>query len=474
MRDKTFASFPRLLLRVLLTLSLWLLSDRTAHAADDARRPFQPFELALLGDPQIGYGPGGEYADAARFRALVGALNEKGPPLVLIPGDLVQGRSFWQRWAFDRALSKLQARALLAPGNHDVVDMDSLRAYRAAYGRDYYDVVQNDCAFVVLNSETARSRRISSSEFDAQWRFIEGTLAKHHALGRRHIVLVGHRPPFVSEEDEMDSERNWPAETRTRLLALAKRHGVRWFLAGHLHRNHTATVPDGLNVVVVAGTSRTFDQSPVGYRRFRVEADRLTHEWVQVAPAPAPPFTVPGFREWTPRLFDFSLRHWILTLLYLGAAFAAWVTGKRLSRRGAKSPRGGNLWQAIGIVLFALGANMQLDVDELLRDTGRAAAKITGIEPIRHVITGTGLVIVTVFGVVWLARRWSASARSRRTTVALALVTVPGAWFVLSTISHHDIGMVFDEGWWDVLNTLALAGIATCALFERRGALRTA
>jgi 3',5'-cyclic AMP phosphodiesterase CpdA len=442
---------------VLLLLGLLCLSRRTfaAPPADG----FEPFSFALLGDPQIGYGPGGELSDAKRFQAVVDDLNFRKLPFVVIPGDLVQDRTFWQRFAFERVFGDLATRALLIPGNHDVVDGATLASYRAAHGNDYYDFVHNGCAFVMLNSETARDADISPTEFEAQWRFIETTLAKHHAAARRHIVLVAHRPPFVHDEQEEGTTRNWPLETRSRLLALARQYGVRWFLAGHLHVTLTTLKPDGLSIAVAAGTSRNFDDSPIGYRLFRVDADRLSDRFVEVLPPVRQPFTVPGFSEWTPRLFDFSVRHWVLTLLYVGAGALAYRAARgRHSKAGAAR----DTWLGIAALCFFLGANMQLDLDELLREIGRIAAKLTGIHPIRHVITGAGLIVALGAVAWWLSRRLR-TFENRLTTLALAMCGVPTAWFVLSAISHHDIGMLFDETWWDLLVLAALGVIAVCA-----------
>jgi 3',5'-cyclic AMP phosphodiesterase CpdA len=461
---------PRSFAVVLLLLGFLGVSPRALSAppADG----FEPFSFALLGDPQIGYGPGGELSDAKRFQAVVDDLNFRKLPFVVIPGDLVQDRTFWQRFAFDRVFGDLTTRALLIPGNHDVVDEATLASYRAAHGKDYYDFVHGDCAFVMLNSETARDSGISRSEFDAQWRFIETTLAKHRAAARRHILLVGHRPPFVHEEEEEETSRNWPLETRARLLSLARENGVKWFLAGHLHVMHTLLKPEGLSIAVAAGTSRNFDDSAIGYRLFRVEADRVSDRFVEVLPPVRQPFTVPGFSEWTPRLFDFSVRHWILTLLYAGAGALAYRTARgRQSKAGSTR----DTWLGIALLCFFLGANMQLDLDELLRETGRIAAKLTGIHPIRHVITGAGLVVGLGAVAWWLSRRLRTYA-NRTTTLALATCGIPTAWFVLSAISHHDIGMLFDETWWDLLVLVALGVIAVCAhrVHGRAAARRTA
>lgn len=452
--------------RLAATLLMGVLSLGAASAQPNAG--FKSFEFALLGDPQIGYGPGAEYADAGRFSQIVDHVNAQGLPLAIIAGDLVQDRSLWQHWIFNWTLRRLQPHVLLAAGNHDVVDSASLEAFRRRHGKDYFDAVIHDVAFIVVDSETARDERISAAEFAAQWDFIARSLATHRKAGRRHIVLVMHRPPFVDDESEAASEQNWPPATRTRLLALAREHGVRWILAGHLHRTHLVEAHDGLRIVVGAGSARSFDRSPVAYHRFRVGHEGLSHEHVVVAPPPPEPFSVPGLRGWTPRLFDPSLRHWIFTLLYAAVGFSALLTARRLTQRPGVQSGPARLWRGVALALFAFGANMQLDVDELLSELLRIAARGAGVHDIRHWLSAIVLLGAYIAAALWLARASRGALVGRATTMALALLMVPSTWFALSAISHHRIGMLFNEGWWDLLVLAALGGIAVSAGRIRR------
>ncbi|MFI5306851.1 MAG: metallophosphoesterase family protein [Polyangiales bacterium] len=432
---------------------------------------FEPFSFALVGDPQIGYGRGGEYEDARRFERIGASINARKVPLTLIAGDLVQDRDLFQHWLFGLMRARIGGRVALVPGNHDVVDAASLRAFRGRHGHDYYDFVVHDCAFVAIDSETARERKISSVEHDRQWAFLETALAAHHRAGRTHIVLLMHRPPFVESESEPSSDRNWPRETRDKLLALARRYGVRWILAGHLHETRNATTTDGIQVVVSAGSARSFDRSPIAYRLFHVQRDRISHELVVVAPFPGEPFSVPGLPEWTPRLFDFSLRHWLFVLMYVLAGAQALMAARVLAKRtDLVSRASASLWRVVAVALFVLGANMQLDLDEALREIGRIAAKLVGLYRIRHLLTGAGLVVLMVTGALLLGRFYVRTGRDRALTIALGMLAVPSAWFVLSAISNHYLEMVLSEMWWDLLITLALATIALCARGARRAA----
>jgi serine/threonine-protein phosphatase CPPED1 len=422
---------------------------------------FEPFEFALLGDPQIGFGPGAEYGDAARMVQVVDHIAAHGFPVSVVAGDLVQDRSLWQHWAYGRAARGLPGRVLLVPGNHDVVDRASLQDWRQRHGPDYHDAMFRNVAFVLLNSETLRDRGISPLENAAQWAFLERSLATHHAEGRTHIVLVMHRPPFVEREDEGEEEANWPPESRARLLALARAHGVRWILAGHLHRTALIEARDGLRILVGAGTALSFDRSPVAYHRLRVERTEITFEQVVVAPPPAEPFSVRGLSGWTPRLFDPSLRHWIFTLAYALVGALAW----RASQRSEGSAK--RLWRTIGLLLLALGANMQLDVDELVSEAGRIAAKLIGVYALRHLITGAAALAVACSAALLFMRSWTRARQERAALAALALLAPSLAWFCLSAISHHGWGMLFNEGWWDLLILAALIGIAACAARQR-------
>lgn len=428
----------------------------------DGAKSTGSFDFALLGDPQIGYGRGGEYADAGRFAKVIESINQSKLPLSIIAGDLVQDRSIWQEWTFDGMLSRLQGKVVLAVGNHDVVDEGSLVSYRARHGKDYFDVVYENTAFIVLDSETARDRGISGTEFDAQWAFLEKKLVEHQGALRDHIVLVMHRPPFVYTEDEDGKGENWPVDTRNRLLSLARKHGVRYILAGHLHRTAEIKTQDGIQILVSAGSARSFDQSPIAYYRVHVDETGLSHQLVKVAPAPAEPFSVPGLREWTPRIFDFSVRHWIFSILYALSGFFALRASRALKGQGQDIPKQ-TLWLGIALLLFFFAANMQLDFDELIGEIGRIVAKVSGVFAVRHLITAVAALVVAAGSAVWLFRLYARSTRDRQVPLALSMLAIPTAWFCLSVISNHTIGMLFNEMWWDSLILVAMIVLCVVA-----------
>ncbi|HWP05582.1 MAG TPA: metallophosphoesterase [Polyangiaceae bacterium] len=464
-RSQTTKALSALLAAALALLATLLLTRpvRAESAPDGAATP-GALDFVLLGDPQIGYGIGGDWADGSRFRQVLAAVDASRPALAVVAGDLVQHRSFWQWWIFDRALKGSRTKSLLVAGNHDVVSEGSLASFRASYGADHYRYAAGPVTFLVLDSEVMRSPELSASEHDEQWRWFEKTLAGEPPQQR--VFLVAHRPPFANGEDEPESAQNWPPPARQRLLAAMRKHRVGWFLAGHLHARRTLHTNDGITIVVEPGSARSFDASVIGYRAFHVAGDRVEEKLVKVLDAPSPPFAVPGFPGWTPRIFDFSIRHWLFTLAYVAAGALALRTARGL--RAAKVTATLGVWGAIAAALFFFGANMQLDFDEAITEIGRVGAKVIGIYKVRHLITGTALALGCAAGAWWLARRFLASPRDRATTLALASLTIPTAWFCLSTISHHSLGMVLSEETWDVLTVLAFVAIGGAALVALR------
>ena len=419
------------------------------------------WRFAVLGDPQIGYGQGGLYGDYGRLKAVIDDINKRDIDLVVIPGDFVQDRARSQRWAFNLAIRNIDARILLAPGNHDVLDRESLRAFRKHYGEDYFFAEHKNASFIVINSETARSPNLSPGEYSDQWTWLRQVVQTQSRNTTNHKFFVMHRPPFVAAEDEVTTDENWPLESRTELLELVRILDARRVFAGHLHRSVDIKIGDRVSISVLAGTSRIFDRSPVGYAIVEISGGSVVQRFVEVADAPPVPFSVPGFPEWTPRLMDFSVGHWVFTVLFVVAAFMAKRTAQsRCLPRADKST-----WLVISGLLLFLGVNEQLDFDELIREIGRHAAEVVNVYAVRHFITGGLLVLSLVAAIVVVGKRSFGVDRWHRLTAsALLLIVAPMLWFFLSTISNSPIGMILDETSWDAVMFLSIVAVMYCSL----------
>jgi 3',5'-cyclic AMP phosphodiesterase CpdA len=83
----------------------------------------------------------------------------------------------------------------------------------------------------------------------------------------------------MNSQDERNHSSVWGDGTRRRLLDLARKHGVRVFLCGHIHRSIEAKV-NGFEVYTVAGTAVSWLPPGLGYRVFKVYADRVEQQFV--------------------------------------------------------------------------------------------------------------------------------------------------------------------------------------------------
>ncbi|MBS1859136.1 MAG: metallophosphoesterase [Acidobacteria bacterium] len=148
------------------------------------------------------------------------------PDFVVSVGDLIQGT--------DDATAEVQWRDALAtlepyrgipifftPGNHDVWSQKSAALYRSRTGRPlHYGFDYGPAHFTVLDN--SRSDILPASEME----FLQADLAAHQAAAARFIVM--HRPSWIL--DAAMGNASAP------LQQMARRWGVRWIVAGHVHQ----------------------------------------------------------------------------------------------------------------------------------------------------------------------------------------------------------------------------------------------
>ncbi len=196
-------------------LLVWLCAI-LAHAAGP-----QPasFRFVLLGD-RTGEARQGVYEEALREAA------QEHPAFLLTVGDTIQGlvdataESEWKD--VERLLAPYRKIPLyLTPGNHDIWSPASEKLYVKYSGRPiHYGFDYGDAHFTILDN--SRSDDLPESEMA----FLRSELEAHAAQPVKFIV--SHRPSWIA-----------PAAlgiTEFELHRLAKKYGVQYVIAGHLHQ----------------------------------------------------------------------------------------------------------------------------------------------------------------------------------------------------------------------------------------------
>jgi hypothetical protein len=196
----------------------WSVLLITALLAGAAPGP-ESFQFVILGD-RTGDNQPGVYEQAWREAA------GEQPAFVVSVGDSIEGMDdakaemeWRQVWRIVDAYRRIPFYP--APGNHDIWSEVSQRLFRKYAGQPLhysFDYRSVHCAAL----DNSRSEQFSPEELA----FLEKDLAAH--AGQPVKVIVSHRPSWLM--DVLLRNPDFP------LHRLAKKYGVRYVVAGHVHK----------------------------------------------------------------------------------------------------------------------------------------------------------------------------------------------------------------------------------------------
>ncbi len=250
-----------------------------------------PFFFIQLSDPQFGLfevrgaAPGdGTFPETALYEKAIAAAKRLRPAFVVVTGDLVQDSgSDEQHTELTRITGHLDSDIPIyfTTGNCDVGNTptaESLRTYRAKFGRDNYSFDAGGSHFVVLNSSVCLDPSEVQEEWDSLVEFLRRDLDVHSPDSNLTIVFM-HHPLFGKSADEPDDGiAIIPRERRRIILDLLRRHETSGVFAGHWHRNSYAA--DGDMLMVISGpVGFPLGDDPSGLRIVKVYDDRVEHEY---------------------------------------------------------------------------------------------------------------------------------------------------------------------------------------------------
>ena len=171
------------------------------------------------------------------------------PKFVVHNGDMVQEypenvERFYK--SMDESLEQMRACGIepyYVAGNHDIGDKPDPTApashvsrgvldwYHRRFGKSWYSFDQDDCHFVVLNSQIMNGTLPDAAQQEA---WVEKDLAEH---AKKRLFILLHMPPYLFDETEssMGHYDNLANPARTWLLDLVRAYKVEMLVAGHVH-----------------------------------------------------------------------------------------------------------------------------------------------------------------------------------------------------------------------------------------------
>lgn len=180
------------------------------------------FQFAIVSDRTGGHRDG-------VFEEAIRKLNLLQPEFVMSVGDLIEGYTEDEarlnaEWLeFNGFIDSLQVPFFYVPGNHDITNKVMYDKWKELFGRDYYHFVYKDVLFLCLNSEDNYRGAGRGTIGDAQYEWIEKTLAENTDV--KWTLVFMHQPLWAQEAETL----RWPDVEK---LLASRKHTV---YVGHHH-----------------------------------------------------------------------------------------------------------------------------------------------------------------------------------------------------------------------------------------------
>lgn len=247
---------------------LLIISFVIAAGKSETRK--EPFTFVQMSDTQLGYG--GYQHDVNSFKKAVELVNVLKPDFVLFCGDFVEDFNDRSIAEFLKIKSGITVPSYLTPGNHEMYYQPTeaqLTVYRRIFGKDYFSFKHKGYTFIIANSQLWKSPLKGETEKMDEW--FKKTL-RTAKTEKSPVFVVQHIPLYLENlnEDE-DTDYNLSPAKRKSLLAMMVDGGVVAVLGGHVHKTLIHNYK-GIQLVNTSAISKNNDDSPTGFRLWKVES----------------------------------------------------------------------------------------------------------------------------------------------------------------------------------------------------------
>jgi hypothetical protein len=187
----------------------------------------------------------------------------------------------------------------------------------------------------------------------------------------------------------------------------------------------------------------------------------------------APIFAFTDADHWRPGIGDPTVMGWITVFAYIFGAMLCW----RAAMKSMIASKLRRFWFGLGILLFALGLNKQLDLQTAFTFIGKDFAKTTGWYENRRIVQAVFIGIIGLCGIgATVALAWYFRPEWGRLWPALFGVGFLITFIVIRAASFHHVDLFLQSGPLGLRMNwiLELGGIAAIAIPASRAARRNA
>lgn len=216
--------------------------------------------IAQLSDTHLGEKHSPQAAD--HLRKAVEMINARHPDAVILSGDI--GESAENREKVKTILKGLTAPVYYVPGNHDIVDTNSLERYRKQFGPDYYRFQVKNVEVLALDSELLGNYEKFGPdalpplprEMETESQKMLAWLDDQAEATKGKVTIAVQHIPLFRDAGFPDAKPYWTvnapyAQRETELLHKLR---VTDLLAGHWHNGRVFS-QDGITIHVAPATS---------------------------------------------------------------------------------------------------------------------------------------------------------------------------------------------------------------------------